>query len=155
MDEIDENSADAFRDDCNCLPACTSIEYSGNINHIKYDLEVLQKSDGVSKLKWEMMNWMQYELMKYFANYNCSSSRPSRLAIYFRSTDVVVMKSAEKYNFTNFLSNCGGLLGLFLGVSLLSMIEFIYFFTLRLYWTIRRSTSENVVTQVVGINWSL
>lgn len=38
----------------------------------------------------------------------------------------------------DFVSSCGGLLGLFMGVSVLSVVELIYFFTLRLCCKIRQ-----------------
>lgn len=46
-----DHDADSFREECNCLPACTSIEYNGEISHIKYDMNVLQKSIGVKKFR--------------------------------------------------------------------------------------------------------
>lgn len=42
------------------------------------------------------------------------------------------MQRSEVYGYTDFLANCGGLLGLFLGFSILSIVEIIYFLTLRL-----------------------
>lgn len=51
----------------------------------------------------------------------------------------------------DFLAICGGLLGLCLGISLLSIIELVYYSTLRLYWTIRRSSSdEDVIAPPLG-----
>lgn len=57
MDNIDENAADAFRVDCKCLPACTSLQHDGSINHIKYDLEIIRKSIGGTKFKWDNNEW--------------------------------------------------------------------------------------------------
>lgn len=74
------------------------------------------------------------------------SDRPSRLAVFYDDLNIETLERIEVNNFNNFISSCGGLLGLFLGVSVLSIIEFIYYFTLRLFWTIRRSTSSNIVT---------
>lgn len=37
----------------------------------------------------------------------------------------------ELYGLTDFFANCGGILGLFMGISCLSIIEVIYHFTLR------------------------
>lgn len=54
-------------------------------------------------------------------------------------------KRMEVSTFSDFLAICGGLLGLFLGVSALSIIEFVYYSTLYLYWMIRRSRAENAV----------
>ena len=43
----------------------------------------------------------------------------------------------------DFLASCGGFLGLFLGMSALSIIELLYYSTLRLFWTFRRIKSES------------
>lgn len=69
----------------------------------------------------------------------------SSVKIFFRDHEVVTLKREEKYTYTDFLAVCGGLLGLFLGVSVLSIIEFIYYATLRLYLTIQQSKPENTV----------
>lgn len=82
----------------------------------------------------------------------------------------------ERYTISDFLAICGGLLGLFLGISLLSIIDLIYFSTLRLFWIFHWSktkrkeellerreieengvhkgnvTNENVVIRAVGFN---
>lgn len=59
--------------------------------------------------------------------------------LYFKEFEVEKMKKRkEVYTFTSdFLAVCGGLLGLFLGVSVLSIFEIIYFSTLRVFWYIR------------------
>lgn len=57
------------------------------------------------------------------------------------------MKRSELFGFTGFMANCGGLLGLFMGISVLSIIEIIYHFTLRLGCSIhlrRNQQSENM-----------
>lgn len=51
----------------------------------------------------------------------------------------------EMYTYTDFMAICGGLLGLILGISTLSIIEFIYYITLRLFWTVQRSKDHNIV----------
>lgn len=43
----------------------------------------------------------------------------------------------ELYSFTDFLAICGGLLGIFLDISILSTIEFIFYATIRLFWRMR------------------
>lgn len=39
-----EYVAETFREKCNCLPACVSIEYASNIEYIQYDVEILKRS---------------------------------------------------------------------------------------------------------------
>lgn len=55
------------------------------------------------------------------------------ISIYFDSDEYVVNKRYPSYGFVIMLSNIGGFLGLFSGVSLLSIVEAIYFFTLRFF----------------------
>lgn len=58
---------------------------------------------------------------------------------------VETLKRSEMYTYTHFLAICGGLLGLFLGISQLSIIEFIYYSTLHLYWTLRSWKSRIII----------
>lgn len=44
----------------------------------------------------------------------------------------------ELYGITDFIANCGGLLGLFTGFSLISLVEIFYFVTLRFACNIRK-----------------
>lgn len=73
------------------------------------------------------------------------SYRMAGLAIYFFGPQVTTLERSESQTVTDALANCGGLLGLFMGISVLSIIEFFYYASLRLYWTIRRSRTETDV----------
>lgn len=73
------------------------------------------------------------------------SMRPSVVTIYFRVYEVDTWMRSEMYTTANFLALCGGILGLFLGVSVLSIIEFFYFSTLRLYLTLRQWKDDHNV----------
>lgn len=48
------------------------------------------------------------------------------------------MSRTETYTLGKFFAICGGLFGLFLGVSLLSIVEIIYYSTLRLFWIVQQ-----------------
>ena len=48
----------------------------------------------------------------------------------------------ELYSFVELFSNIGGLLGLCMGFSALSLVEFAYFFTLRLFFNVKMSRRE-------------
>lgn len=65
------------------------------------------------------------------------SMQPARLSIFFKEHQFITSKRSELYGQTDFYANCGGLLGLFLGMSCLSVIEVIYYFTLRLVCSLR------------------
>lgn len=87
---------------CNCLPDC---------NYVDYDLEIVQE---------KLISSNQ----KYIAS-NISVS------IYFADEEFIGYKRSESYGTVSLLSNIGGILGLFLGVSMLSIVEALYFVSLR------------------------
>lgn len=58
--------------------------------------------------------------------------------ISFKDNQFFASRRSELYGRADFLANCGGLLGLFMGFSLLSLVEMIYFSTLRLACNLRK-----------------
>lgn len=69
--------------------------------------------------------------------------QPVRLTIFFRENQFMALKRSELYGEIDFLANCGGLLGLFFGASVLSIMEIFYYFTLRLGFSLRVRILEN------------
>lgn len=59
------------------------------------------------------------------------------LTVFFKETQFITSERNELYGNTDFLANCGGLLGLFTGFSVISFVEIIYFLTLRCLCNIR------------------
>ena len=57
----------------------------------------------------------------------------AKISIMFKDDDFMYSKRRQVYTFTEFLANFGGILGLFMGVSILSFIEIIYFLMFRQY----------------------
>lgn len=56
------------------------------------------------------------------------------------------MKRAALYTSTDFLAACGGLFGLFLGLSAFSLIKYIVNFVLCFVWVLqKKNNSDNVV----------
>lgn len=60
-----------------------------------------------------------------------SSAFRSAVTIFFKDDDFIFSKRNELYSFTDFIASFGGLLGLFLGISILSIVEIIYFLAFR------------------------
>lgn len=56
----------------------------------------------------------------------------SSLTLFFKSDHFITSERNELYGPLDFLANVGGLLGLFTGFSILSLMEIIYFLSLRL-----------------------
>lgn len=82
-----------------------------------------------------------------------SRDQLARIVIFFRDNQFIASKRSELYGQTDFLANAGGLLGLFMGVSILSLVEVVYFFTLRVYYRARkyrqdRSAKVNFIEQL-------
>lgn len=98
-----DNSTD-FEKFCGCLPECNKIEYN---------FEVIEER--------RTSSYHQY----FFTNLSAS--------IYFKDDEFTAYRRVESYGAVRLLSNIGGLLGLFLGISLLSVVEVVYFIALRLF----------------------
>ncbi|XP_031621760.1 pickpocket protein 28-like [Contarinia nasturtii] len=109
--------------ECNCIDSCTYIEYNLKVEQSHLYMEETTRSQT-----------------------NNTSQRQVHLSIFFKDSSVGVVERMETYTITDFLAICGGLLGIFLGISLLSLVEIIYFATLRLFWIIRRPRTENIET---------
>lgn len=88
----------------------------------------------------------------YFFPFHFSLTN-SKIIVFFKNSQVEVAKRVEFYTISDFLAYCGGLLGLFLGISALSIIELIYYCTLQFYWTIwtpDSSANENSIQQKIS-----
>lgn len=57
--------------------------------------------------------------------------------MFFKEMQFITSERSELYGPTDFLANCGGLLGLFMGFSFLSVIEILYFLSLRLMCNVK------------------
>lgn len=121
VDGLKNGEAKKFREMCNCLPDCTFITYDFEVDRARQIDSTLEKRFGIETAKIAI----------------------SEVMISFREQSVVTLKREERYSFSDFLAICGGLFGLFLGISVLSVIEFFYFSTLRLFWTFRQRKSES------------
>ncbi|XP_077285587.1 pickpocket protein 28-like isoform X2 [Arctopsyche grandis] len=107
---------------CNCLPACTSINY---------DVEVSQAD----------FNWQKL-FIAFKANFSeLPDVNMARMVLFFKESQFITSRRSELYGQTDFLANCGGLLGLFLGFSILSLIEIVYFITLRAFCNLKSKIS--------------
>ncbi|XP_061512606.1 pickpocket protein 28-like [Anopheles gambiae] len=107
---VNENIT-AMVNKCNCLPACSSISYDVETTQTTLDLE-----------KFMRVNHEYDRSDKFYI---------TTIAIYFKESYFITSKRSELYGWVDFLANCGGLLGLFMGVSILSLLEICYFFTIR------------------------
>ncbi|XP_065076029.1 pickpocket protein 28 [Ochlerotatus camptorhynchus] len=99
---------------CSCLPGCSEIAYT-------MDLSTADLCVGRFKVRESLL-----DVNESYARENIALVYIFFSEMYFRS-----FTKGELIGFTDFLSNIGGLLGLFMGFSLISVAEVFYFVTLR------------------------
>lgn len=109
---------------CNCLPTCTSLTYNKEFSQANFFLQDLLKAYNVENS----------------ANSNFDDLQLSRLSVYFIDNQFISARRSELYDVTDFLANCGGIFGLFIGFSLISLVEIIYYGTLRLWSQLNSKT---------------
>ncbi|CAO1407576.1 unnamed protein product [Diamesa tonsa] len=102
VDAGDEKKKYKILNACQCLPKCESL---------KYEIELVK-----TNYKAHLVDYASIASLKVF----------------FKDNEFVPLKRFQLYGTVDFLANCGGLLGLFVGVSVLSIVEVFYYFILRL-----------------------
>lgn len=95
--------------ECDCPPECNQITYE-----------------------------VEYLTAKLNENYSDINSNQSILTFKYKVDEIYPLRRYQSFTIYDCISYAGGLLGLFAGISFLSIIEFIYFFTLRLFVDIYR-----------------
>ncbi|XP_052565712.1 pickpocket protein 28 isoform X2 [Culex pipiens pallens] len=113
---------------CSCLPGCFEISYS---------MEITSANLCIGKFK---INEKLITQTDAYARENIAL-----LYIYFTETYFRSFTKGELVGFTDFVSNIGGLLGLFMGFSLISLAELLYFVTLRPLFARRRERKQREV----------
>ncbi|XP_045774541.1 pickpocket protein 28-like [Maniola jurtina] len=128
---IDE--AIQIADACNCLPACTSITY---------DTEVIQTE--LHKDERDTLVFRNDSNGGHMAQ-----SKVSEVVLYFKRPLFDIAKRSELYGTSDILASCGGLLGLFMGFSVINIVEILYFCILRFCRRNQADKCENSNNQTV------
>ncbi|XP_068085172.1 sodium channel protein Nach-like [Anabrus simplex] len=95
---------------CDCHPTCMDVEYSTEMSQGEFF-----KSE--------------YDRTHFFKEVTITNH--SILHVYFKGLSSIRYRRDRIYNWNDLLASFGGIVGLCLGCSLLSLLELIYFFTLR------------------------
>lgn len=98
---------------CDCLQECNSIEYEIQVIRSKIDFE-------------------RHYLTINNVSYWIGNTYHGALVVSYSDSEFTALRRYESYGLASFLSNVGGLLSLFLGVSVLSFVEIFYFIFIRL-----------------------
>ncbi|KFB52627.1 AGAP010967-PA-like protein [Anopheles sinensis] len=111
-----KNTTEDYLQLCDCLPSCTSV---------RYDLQITQNANDEEKdFRSSLLSEEELQANLLIPVY-------SVLQIYFQDTHFIPAQRSELHGLVDFLANCGGLLGLFIGVSLLSIVELVYYVAVR------------------------
>ncbi|KAL3273911.1 hypothetical protein HHI36_015338, partial [Cryptolaemus montrouzieri] len=105
--------------DCDCLPGCTTLTYNAETSQADFDWRNVFQSFKV--------NFSEFPGVQM-----------TRLNLFFKEQQFITSERNELYGQTDFLANCGGLLGLFTGFSFLSIVEILYYLSLRLICNIKK-----------------
>ncbi|XP_035790347.1 pickpocket protein 28-like [Anopheles albimanus] len=121
MDLLHEmNRSNNFLERCNCLSSCNTVYYNTEISQAQFDWRMLA----------ERIRLISHEI---------DETELSLLTVHFKVSRVIPVRRSELYGVTDFLANCGGILGLFMGVSILSIVEILYYCTLKPFMARRRT----------------
>uniref|UniRef100_A0A1I8PU93 Pickpocket n=1 Tax=Stomoxys calcitrans TaxID=35570 RepID=A0A1I8PU93_STOCA len=107
---------------CQCMPACTSLDYETELSEGHFDIVNTLEAFG--------------SLEDYKKAY--PGGRMSLVMIYFKENEFITSRRSELYGLTELLANFGGVFGLFMGISILSVVEMFYHCTLRLWSNMNR-----------------
>lgn len=110
--KIDSSNDDEYS--CECLPGCTEINY-------KISISTAQIGNGSYEINDHGLSLMKSEYVK---------ENIALVHFFITQSAYRSFTKEELMGFTDFLSNTGGLLGLFMGFSVISLIEILYFLTL-------------------------
>jgi Amiloride-sensitive sodium channel len=121
---------------CNCLPGCSSISFDSEVSMISWqNLNLSNHIDNYQKeceLNKSCAIWIG---LQRFFNFRYHYSEVN---IYFSKNQFLSRQRNELHGNIDFLANCGGLLGLCLGMSVLSLLEIVYFALIH-FWFNRRN----------------
>ncbi|XP_045476430.1 pickpocket protein 28-like isoform X2 [Harmonia axyridis] len=106
--------------DCDCLPLCSDLSYNSEISTGNW---IFSDPDEVALDR----------VREWYSDFHASAIR-----VYFKNQYFLPMERSELYGFSDLISNIGGVLGLFIGFSLFSVAEILYFILIRPISNIRK-----------------
>lgn len=153
---------------CQCLDDCNSFRY--NVKTANTELSITNQEQSIKSrilrkrrivlgqlfaqsLSLETIPddfWFSNETMldvwlnstDIIPKFNFMSFNSSYLEIQFELPEFLAMHRISTYSFVDFVSQIGGVFGLFMGISILSFVEIVYFCTVRLFRPVKEQLFE-------------
>ncbi|KAK4874758.1 hypothetical protein RN001_014118 [Aquatica leii] len=113
--KIDDGDVQDLIEKCDCRQTCSSLNFEAEISQVDWKWQ--KRSKTLASIE---MNTKSPYLYQY-----------TKIQIFFKDLQFISSERNELYGLMDFLSSCGGLLGLFIGFSFISLIELMYFLTIR------------------------
>lgn len=128
-------------DRCDCKPACTSMSFDSETHYSPADgIDFIYQQLGVDDTDELVTNtchsieiYFSYIVITIYARYSSSI-----VSILYQDSDFIPLKRSELFGKSDLVASCGGILGLFLGISLISCIEFVYFCAVRPFFYLKQ-----------------
>ncbi|KAF5296274.1 hypothetical protein FQR65_LT10269 [Abscondita terminalis] len=123
------------KDFCDCLPSCFRLDFEKVISYA----QIINKTRPPDH---------------YLHNKSRTYIRNNIIAVdvYFEVTDFSRFTKNELYGSSDIIASVGGLLGLFLGFSILSIVEVLYYVTLKLWCKIvRDKKKEKIDNKIIPV----
>lgn len=160
-----EEMASSDLEDCNCLPECNYVDYTVTISSSHspfFDDTSIKKEDIVQNHTNQIGSiWVRNLEKKIYLGSNKSYNFEtpledaieqtdikvdfnvwewnfSEIEVHFEDSDFLAMRRHLAYSFADFVSQVGGIFGCFLGISIFSIIEIVYFCTVRMVKLVKR-----------------
>uniref|UniRef100_A0A182QC31 Pickpocket n=1 Tax=Anopheles farauti TaxID=69004 RepID=A0A182QC31_9DIPT len=127
---VTENSSKMVLQACNCLPGCSYLHYKTEISQAHFD-------------------WRRLTSTIHLFEQELNHSQLSSLMVYYKESEFIAINRRQLFGLNDFIANCGGILGLFMGVSLLSIVEILYYFTMKPlinHWLKRSQNKQKIAT---------
>ncbi|XP_075209831.1 pickpocket protein 28-like isoform X2 [Lycorma delicatula] len=121
------NKNGEIKSNCDCFISCSSIQYEAETSQTDF--------------RWE-------KILSAYKSIDFESLHLSRINIYYKESQFLAKHRSELYGYGDFLGTCGGLMGLYCGFSILSLIEIIYYATIRLYNNMKENKIDRTPTKI-------
>lgn len=94
-----------------------------------------------------MCNSLSYDV-KYFVEYlSLNGSNETSITVRMNMDGIGLYRRYQQFSLSDVVSFVGGLLGLFAGISMLSIVEFFYFFTIRIGFDLWKRLGNREISQ--------
>nr|XP_019556948.2 pickpocket protein 28-like [Aedes albopictus] len=112
---------------CGCLPACTTLRFNAELSDLPWNFEAYARAAGLSTEQYDYID-------------------PAVLVVSLKTKWLLPLKRREMFGMVDLLAKFGGLFGLVMGASVISMLEVVYYCIIRPW---RNDYPESNVQQVL------